>query len=238
MKIALIGYGKMGKIIEEMALERGHTIGLKISSTNLNDLTVENLKQNDVAIEFSNPESSIKNIQLCFDAKVPVAVGTTGWYNRYNEIAKNCTKMNACLLTATNFSVGVNLFFELNKQLAKLMSPQKEYVAEMEEIHHTEKLDSPSGTAITLAEQLIDNHSNYKNWKNEPTTNSTTLSIISERLPQVPGTHTVSYSSEVDSVSITHTAKNRKGFALGAVIAAEFIYNKTGIYKMNDVLNQ
>ncbi len=237
MNIAILGYGKMGKAIEEIARERGHEIALKINSANLEELNKENLSECDVAIEFSRPENAKENINRCIEAKLPIVVGTTGWYDNYELICQAVEESGSALLAATNFSVGVNLFFELNKKLAEMMSPQKDYKAEIEEIHHLQKLDSPSGTAITLAEGLIGNHSEYQEWKNEKVDEEGTLSIISKREEKVPGTHIIKYSSKIDEIEITHTAKNRKGFALGSVLAAEFLYGKSGIYQMKDVLN-
>ncbi|MAY82818.1 MAG: 4-hydroxy-tetrahydrodipicolinate reductase [Flavobacteriales bacterium] len=237
MKIAIIGYGKMGKAIEAIALERGHEIPLKLGSENANDFDMDLLASCDVAIEFSRPESAAKNIEKCIQASVPVVVGTTGWYDQYDRLSKAVKDANTALLAATNFSVGVNLFFALNKKLAELMSDQSDYKASMTEIHHLQKLDSPSGTAITLAEGLIENHPEYSKWVNEASSQSEVLPIISEREAEVPGTHIVKYESEIDSIEITHLAKSRKGFALGAVIAAEFLKDKEGIYNMKDVLN-
>ncbi len=236
MKIALIGYGKMGKAIEGIAKERGHELVLKISSDNLHDLNSENLNKADVAIEFSRPENAEQNIRLCLDHQLPIVIGTTGWYANYEAIKENCKAKGGSLLAATNFSVGVNLFFELNRQLANLMSPFKDYSASITEVHHTEKLDSPSGTAITLAEGLIGEHPEYHEWKNNSTTEEGVLNINSIREENVPGTHRITYTSVIDQISIEHEAKSRKGFALGAVLAAEYIHNKTGVFTMKDVL--
>ena len=236
MKIALLGYGKMGKAIEEIALERNHEIVLKINSTNLQDLNAENISKADTAIEFSKPSSAVANIELCLENNIPVAVGTTGWYDSYELVKSKCDENKGSLLTATNFSIGVNLFFELSRKFAQLMSSREEYKAEIEEIHHTQKLDSPSGTAITLAENVINNHAIYNKWENE-TSDQSTLGIISKREPEVPGTHELTFESSIDKISLRHEAKNRKGFALGAVLAAEYIYNKDGIFTMQDVLN-
>lgn len=236
MKIALLGYGKMGKEIEKIALERKHEIILKIGVENLADLTVENLSKADVAIEFSTPESAVENIKKCFTAKVPVVIGTTGWLNKLEEIKNQCKESNQAMLWASNFSVGVNLFFELNKQLALLMRKHNEYEVEMEEIHHTHKLDAPSGTAITLAEDIINIIDSKNKWVKEVSTAPSELAIKSQRIENVPGTHIVKYSSEIDDIHITHTAHNRKGFALGAVIASEWIIEKSGVFSMSDVL--
>ncbi|HET6244380.1 MAG: 4-hydroxy-tetrahydrodipicolinate reductase [Bacteroidetes bacterium] len=236
MKIALLGYGKMGKEIERIALERKHHIVLKMGVENLADLTPENLSKADVAIEFSTPESAVENIKKCFDANVPVVIGTTGWLNNLEEVKKRCLELKQAMLWASNFSVGVNLFFELNKQLAQLMNNQFEYDVELEETHHIHKLDAPSGTAITLAEDIINNLERKSSWKKETAEKSSDLVIQSHRIENVPGTHLVKYSSKVDDIQITHTAHSREGFALGAVIASEWIAGKTGIFSMRDVL--
>lgn len=240
MNIALIGYGKMGKIIEQMALERGHSISFVVTSAN-KDFKSEELKNSDVAIEFTRPEFAVKNMHRCFEAQVPVVVGTTGWYDKFEAVKKCCTEHNGTLFHATNFSLGVNIFYEINRQLATLMSPQTDYKAHVEETHHTEKLDAPSGTAITIAEGIIANHQGYNAWfLNENTkhqTLNTKLPITAHRLPNVSGTHIVTYESDIDKIEITHEAKNRKGFALGAVLAAEFVHNKKGIFTMKDLLN-
>jgi 4-hydroxy-tetrahydrodipicolinate reductase len=237
MNIALIGYGKMGKAIETIALEREHTISLKITSQNSRDFTAKNLAKVDVAIEFTNPESAIKNLYQCFDANVPVVCGSTGWPNQLNQVQEYCTTKNGALLYASNFSVGVNIFFELNKKLAQLMANQNSYAVSIEEIHHTQKKDAPSGTAITIAEGVMQHLTQKTKWVNEPTENQNELSIISKRIDPAPGTHTVTYSSAIDDIEITHTAHNRQGFAMGAVLAAEFIFGKKGIFTMKDVLN-
>ena len=236
MKIAILGYGKMGKAIERIALERGHTICLKLNSANLDELTTENLSKADVAIEFSTPDNVLANINLSLKAGTPIAIGTTGWYNKQDEVYKKVEAVNGCLLAASNFSVGVNIFFELNRKLAQLMKNQPNYTAEIQEIHHTEKLDSPSGTAITLAEDLIQSSSIYTHWQNSANENKDSLEIKSFREPEVPGTHEINYDSDIDSIRIIHEAKNRNGFALGAVLAAEYIHNKKGIFTMQDVL--
>ncbi|MBK9191173.1 MAG: 4-hydroxy-tetrahydrodipicolinate reductase [Crocinitomicaceae bacterium] len=238
MKIALFGYGKMGKEIEKIALERGHTISAKISRSN----PKENLKAGDadVVIEFTSPEAAEENIRYCLDHKIPVVIGTTGWYHQFDSITSQCIQNNAAMLYATNFSLGVNLFFAVNKYLAKLMANHKEYAAGVVEIHHTQKLDAPSGTGISIAEQIIANHGQYTKWENVKKSQietDATLSIESLRLPDVPGTHEVKYESEIDTIEIKHTAHNRKGFALGSVLAAEWIAGKNGVFTMNDVLN-
>ena len=236
MKIALIGYGKMGKAIEGIAIERGHEIVLKISSENIHELTNQSLQLADVAIEFTNPHAAIKNITQCFETGVPVVSGSTGWLEHWEQIKSDCENKNASLLYASNFSIGVNLFFELNKKLAQLMSNRTEYDCTIEEIHHTAKKDAPSGTAITLAENTIAQNPNKKNWVLGETEDSNSLSIISKRIDPAPGTHIVSYNSAIDSIEIKHTAHNRIGFATGAVLAAEFLIHKKGIYNMGDVL--
>lgn len=235
MNIALIGYGKMGKAIEEIALERGHTITLKITSANQKDLTAENLRTADVAIEFTGPETAYTYISFCLQAGLPVISGSTGWLNRLEEIKQICKKKNGSFLYASNFSIGVNLFFELNKKLATLMRAHTEYDVSLEEIHHTAKKDAPSGTAITLAEQVINEVSHKKKWSLTPADPSD-LQIISKRIDPAPGTHHVRYSSEVDDIQISHTAHNRKGFATGAIVAATYIFTRKGIFTMKDAL--
>lgn len=237
MKIGLIGYGKMGKEIERIALDRGHEIVLIIDINNPEDLTTENLKKADVMIEFTVPASAIKNYMLCFEAGVPVVSGTTGWLDKRDEIHQACNAASGTFFHTTNFSLGVNIFFAVNKRLAQLMANRSEYKVEMKEIHHTQKLDAPSGTAITLAEGILENIPTKKSWVNQSTENSDELGIISEREGQVPGTHIVNYDSEVDYIEITHCAKSRKGFAFGAVLAAEYSVGKKGILSMNDLLN-
>jgi 4-hydroxy-tetrahydrodipicolinate reductase len=236
LKIALIGYGKMGKTIEAIALERGHTVDLKIDIDSMVDFTKENLMLCDVAIEFTGPHSAKENILKCFDAGIPVVSGSTGWLHDWGEVEKNCKEKKGTILYASNFSVGVNIFFELNKKLAQLMSGHSDYSVTMEEIHHTQKKDAPSGTAITLAEQIIHEIPAKKKWVNSETADPQELSIISKREDPAPGTHSIRYSSAVDDIDIIHTAHSRKGFALGAVLAAEFIQNKKGIFSMKDVL--
>ena len=231
MKIALLGYGKMGQVIERIALERGHEIVLKKDETN----SFEGLSNADVAIDFSVPTAAVNNISSCFHANVPVISGTTGWLEHYDEIASLCAAKNGGFISSSNFSLGVNIFFELNDYLAKIMSKFDSYKVEMEEIHHTQKLDAPSGTAISLAKGVIEN-SSYTDWTIEnPEQNQ--IHIESKRIGTVPGTHTVTYNSSVDAIEIKHTAHNREGFALGAIIAAEWIVGKQGIFTMKDVLN-
>lgn len=244
MNIALIGYGKMGQIIERFAVERGHEIVLKISIDNAEDLTTANLRKADVAIDFSTPDTVINNIYACFDANVPLVVGTTGWYGELQKIKDECVSRNNTLLYGSNFSIGVNLFFHLNEVLAKMMNNYPAYEVQVEEIHHTHKLDSPSGTAITIAEGVIDNLERKSEWVNELDGNLSDevikqeqLLIASQRIGEVPGTHSVIYSSEVDDIEIKHTAHSRAGFALGAVVAAEWLQNKQGFYNIADIFN-
>jgi 4-hydroxy-tetrahydrodipicolinate reductase len=236
LKIVLIGYGKMGKAIEGIAIERGHEIVLRIDAENTEALNNDNLQQADVAIEFTNPDSAIQNITQCFDAGIPVISGTTGWLEHWEKIKSYCENKNATLLYASNFSIGVNLFFELNKKLAQLMSNRTEYQCTIEEIHHTAKKDAPSGTAITIAENIIALNPNKKKWVLGETNHTDSLSITSKRIDPAPGTHIVSYNSAIDSIEIKHTAHNRIGFATGAVLAAEFILGKKGVYGMGNVL--
>lgn len=231
MKIALLGYGKMGKVIERIALERGHEIVMKKSG---ND-TFEGLEKADVAIDFSIPDAAVTNISTCLNSNMPVISGTTGWLENYDKMVSLCQEKKGAFIYGSNFSLGVNIFFELNNQLAKIMSRFDQYKVSMEEIHHTQKLDAPSGTAITLAKGIIDN-SNYSSWALENAKDDEIL-IDAKRIENVPGTHTVEYNSEVDSIEIKHTAHNREGFALGAVIAAEWIRDKKGIFTMKDVLD-
>lgn len=237
MKIALVGYGKMGKAIETLATQKRHEIILKISSQNTAELTSANLQKADVVIEFTNPHSAVFNMKKCLDAGVPVVCGSTGWLQHWDEVKRYCNEKNGALLYASNFSIGVNLFFELNTYLAKLMDAYPEYNVMMEEIHHTQKKDAPSGTAITLAEQIIQNIQRKNNWINEQSNNEEVLSIISKRIDPAPGTHSVKYTSAIDDIEITHTAHSREGFARGAVLAAEFLKDKKGIFTMKDVLH-
>ena len=236
MNIALIGYGKMGKTIEGIALQRGHTVNLKIDIDSMEIFTRENLQRCDVAIEFTGPHSAKENILKCFDAGTPVVSGSTGWLANWNEVENDCKEKNGSFLYASNFSVGVNIFFEVNKKLAQLMKGQQAYTVSLEEIHHTQKKDAPSGTAITLAEQIMQQIPGKKNWVNNETDNPAELSIISKREDPAPGTHSIKYSSAIDDIEIIHTAHSRQGFALGAVLAAEYIYKKKGIFSMKDIL--
>jgi 4-hydroxy-tetrahydrodipicolinate reductase len=247
MKIALLGYGKMGKIIEKIAIDRKHEIVLKIGSANQQELTIENLQKADVVIEFSTPATVLSNIEYCFKAGVPVVVGATGWYNELPRIKGQCEQGNNSLMYASNFSVGVNIFFHVNRVLAKLMNSYPYYEVQVEEIHHTQKLDAPSGTAITIAEGIIENLDNKNEWVNVLTASgdetaddnikNDQLLIESFRIDSVPGTHTVIYDSEVDSIEFKHTAHNRNGFALGAVLAAEWLLDKKGFHPVQDMFD-
>jgi len=230
MKIALLGYGKMGKVIEKIALERGHEVVLKKTSSN----SFEGLENADVAIDFSVPSSAISNISECLNNGVPIVSGTTGWLENYNKMETLCEEKNGAFIYGSNFSLGVNIFFELNNHLAKMMSKFNQYDASMEEIHHTKKLDKPSGTAISLANGII-NHTKYNNWAIEnPKQEDVFIDV--KRIDEVPGTHSVSYTSEVDTIEIKHTAHSRDGFSFGSVIAAEWLLGKKGIFTMKDVL--
>ena len=231
MKIALLGYGKMGKTIEQIALQRGHEIVLKIDETTKKyDITIA-----DIAIDFSIPAVAFNNISNCLNNNIPIVSGTTGWLDKFEDATKLCNEKKGGFIYASNFSLGVNIFFELNEYLAKMMHNLGQYQISMEEIHHTKKLDEPSGTAITLAEGIIKNtHKN--NWALNVTNNETEIPIVAKRIPDVPGTHSIEYKSDVDTINIKHTAHNRDGFALGAVIAAEWLVDKKGVYTMKDVL--
>jgi len=232
MNIALLGYGRMGQTIEKIAINRGHNIVLKIDK----DDEGYDITKADVAIDFSIPSVAFKNISNCLNNNVPVVSGTTGWLADYDNAIALCKEKNGAFIYASNFSLGVNIFFELNKTLAKMMSNLEQYNVSMEEIHHTKKLDAPSGTAITLAEGIINNNKNYDAWKLDEGTEKT-IPVVAKRIEDVPGTHTVNYKSEVDTITIEHIAHNRQGFALGAVVAAEWLVGKHGVFSMNDVLN-
>jgi 4-hydroxy-tetrahydrodipicolinate reductase len=231
MKIALVGYGKMGKTIDAVATQRDHEVVAKIDGS----VTAEMLKNADVAIEFSVPTAAVSNLKTCFKAGVPAVSGTTGWLAQYEEVCRACKEAHSGFIYASNFSLGVNLFFQLNEYLAKLMQPFQQYQAGIEEIHHIHKLDAPSGTAITLAEGVL-TYSHHGKWTLEPA-EADALKIDAKRVGEVPGTHTVKYDAPEDSISITHEAHGREGFALGAVMAAEWLCGKTGIFTMKDVLN-
>lgn len=230
MKIALVGYGKMGKIIDEISQRRGHEVVARLKETP----NRESLKDADVVIEFSNPEAAFENIKVCLENKIPVICGTTGWLDKKTEIERIAVEQNSAFLYGSNFSLGVNLFFALNEKLAKLMNNVDEYQCQLEEIHHIHKKDAPSGTAISIAEGIIEN-SKYEAWKLDETKDKE-LGIFAIREDEVPGTHSVFYRSQVDEIEIKHTAFNRNGFALGAVIAAEWIVGKQGVFSMKDVL--
>lgn len=236
MKIALIGYGKMGKEIEEIALQKGHEIVLKVNDENLAELNKENLRNCDVAIEFTGPDSAVENMKTCIDAGVPVVCGSTGWVEKENEVINYCNGKAGSLLYSSNFSIGVNIFFEINRKLAQLMSQHNEYNVTIEEIHHTQKKDAPSGTAISLARQIILQNGTKLNWTDNPSHTSSEIYISSKRVDPAPGTHHVKYTSLIDDIEIIHTAHSRKGFATGALIAAEFLAGKKGIFSMIDVL--
>ena len=230
MKIALLGYGRMGKVIERIALERGHEIVLRKNA----DDTFDGLENADVAIDFSIPDAAVGNISACLNGNIPVISGTTGWLEHYHDMAQLCEDKKGAFIYGSNFSLGVNIFFELNDYLAKMMSNLKQYKVSMEEIHHLQKLDAPSGTAISLAKDII-THSDYSSWALE-NAQADEILIDAKREEGVPGTHSVFYDSEVDSIEIKHTAHSREGFALGAVVAAEWLYGKKGVYTMKDVL--
>lgn len=232
MNIALLGYGKMGKTIEQIAIKRGHTIVLTVDK----DDAGYNITKADVAIDFSIPTVAYNNISNCINNRIPVISGTTGWLHDYDKAVALCKEKQGAFIYASNYSLGVNIFFELNKTLAKMMSALKQYNVSMEEIHHTQKLDAPSGTAITLANDIIANNANFDKWKLDET-GEKTIPIVAKRIEDVPGTHTINYESEVDTITIEHVAHTRQGFALGAVIAAEWLIGKTGVFTMNDVLN-
>ncbi len=236
MKIALIGYGKMGRAIEEIACKRGHEIALKIDVDTASEFKAENVQGIDAAIEFTGPTSAFDNVMKCLELKLPVVCGSTGWLEKWPEVVSYCQLNDGAMVYASNYSVGVNIFFELNKKLAQLMAQHSEYEISLEEIHHTQKKDAPSGTAVTLAEQLLGHISRKKKWVNRSATNEEELEIISARIDPAPGTHKVMYHSPIDDIEIIHTAHNRTGFATGAVLAAEFIVVKKGMYDMKDVL--
>lgn len=238
MNIALIGYGKMGKEIENILMQRGHTITLRINSKNIDELNKKSLTETktDIAIEFTNPVSAYDNIKLLLEAGVGVVCGTTGWLDRYESIVDLVSETNGSFIYASNFSIGVNLFFALNKYLAQKLNSYPEYIPAITEIHHTQKLDAPSGTAITLAEGIIDNHGSVDQWFLGEHPSGGKINIDSKRLDKTPGTHIISYESKIDAIEIKHTAHSRKGFAQGVCLATEYLENKTGIYTMNDVL--
>jgi 4-hydroxy-tetrahydrodipicolinate reductase len=235
MNIALIGYGKMGKEIEKIAVKRGHTIVLKVDVNNKDSVTTNELKKADAAIEFTTPHTVLDNIKKCFDADLPIVVGTTGWYDEFARVKDAAVRGNKTFFYATNFSLGVNLFFKVNKYLAELMNKYPDYEVSMEEIHHIHKLDKPSGTAITLAEQVIEKIDRKSKWSITDMAPET-LFIEDKREGEVPGTHIIKYKSAIDDIEIMHKAHNRQGFALGSVVAAEFLKGKKGIYTMSDII--
>lgn len=235
-KIAILGYGKMGKAIEQLALDAGDDIVLRIDADNTEELTTDNIKAADVAIDFSRPEAGFHNITFCLRAGVPVVSGTTGWLDRFGEVEKLCAEQEGAFFYASNFSVGVNLFFALNRQLAQLMEDWPQYQPEMTEIHHTQKLDAPSGTAITLAEAMMERLSRKSAWRNEATEDPAVIPILSEREGDVKGTHEIRYASPVDTITIRHEAHSREGFAKGALQAAHWLVGKQGVFGMKDML--
>lgn len=244
MNIVLLGYGKMGQLIEKFALKRGHEVTLIVDENNRESVRPEDLQDADVAIDFSTPNAALSNIALCFDANLPIVVGTTGWYEHLDEVRANCQSNQQSLLYGSNFSIGVNIFFHVNRLLAKAIAPYKQYDVQVEEIHHIHKLDAPSGTAITIAEGIIENNDSKTSWVNELVGSTEELIpkkdellIESLRIEEVPGTHTVLYSSEVDQIEFKHTAHNRDGFALGAVVAAEWLKGKKGFYQVTDIFD-
>lgn len=238
MRIALLGYGKMGKMIERIAVERGHEVVLIVDESNRTSVTDEELKQADVAIEFTMPAVAVDNYKWCFDNGIPVVSGTTGWLEKWEEITAYCRERGGSFFYASNFSIGVNLFFHLNRYLAKLMNGFADYQVFIEETHHIHKLDAPSGTAITLAEGILDNHSGYRSWQlaQGEAMPGEVVPVTAKRIGEVPGTHVVNYKSSVDKIEIRHEAFSREGFARGAVLAAEFLKGKTGVYGMEDML--
>lgn len=236
MNIALIGYGKMGHAIEHIALKRGHTVTLKITSSNRADLNAHNMAGVDVAIEFTNPEAAKTNVIDCLNTHVPVVCGSTGWNEGLPQVIEKVNTLNGAFLHASNFSIGVNIFFEVNKQLASLMNAYPDYNVSIEETHHTQKKDAPSGTAVTLATQILESIQRKSSWQLGDTAASDILPVIAHRVDSVPGTHNVKYTSPIDDIELIHTAHNRDGFAMGAVLAAEFIKGRKGVFSMKDVL--
>ncbi|MBL7813751.1 MAG: 4-hydroxy-tetrahydrodipicolinate reductase [Saprospiraceae bacterium] len=234
MKIALIGYGKMGKTIENIAQQRGHEIVLRLDVHNPDDFA--RLNEVDVAIEFTRPESAFDNLKRCVEAKVPVICGTTGWLQKYKTISDLCMENDSAFFYASNYSIGVNIFFEINKRLAAMMDGYPMYDVRMTEIHHTQKLDAPSGTAITLANGITENIARKTNWVCNTEGTASDVPIVAKRIDPAPGTHIVTYDSPIDSIEITHTAHSREGFATGAVLAAEWIVGKKGVFSMKDML--
>lgn len=244
MKVVILGYGKMGQLIEKFAMKRGHEIFLVVDKYNRDSISASDIADADVAIDFSEPAAALDNIHLCFEANLPIVVGTTGWYEQLDEVKSICEDENQTMLYGSNFSIGVNVFFHVNKLLAKAMNPYKQYDVQVEEIHHIHKLDAPSGTAITIAEGILENTAAKTNWVNnvvdageEVIAKPDELLIESLRIEEVPGTHTVLYSSEVDQIEFKHTAHSRAGFALGAVVAAEWIQDKKGFYQVTEMFD-
>lgn len=236
LRLALIGYGKMGKEIEKIAIERGHTIIQKLDITNNTDINKLSNKDVDVALEFTTPASAYQNIMHCFELNIPVVSGTTGWYTKLDEVKEQCLKQNQSFFFGSNFSIGVNMLFAINKQLAKYMNEWDNYEVDITEIHHTQKLDSPSGTAIILANDIIENLKRKKSWNLAPVSGDE-LKIKAVRENEVPGTHIISYQSDFDSLELIHISKNRKGFATGAVKAAEYLHGKKGVFTMEHLMN-
>jgi len=244
MKIILLGYGKMGQLIEKFAIKRGHEVVLIVDEHNRAEIDADSLAVGDIAIDFSTPHAALENINLCFEANLPIVVGTTGWYDHLEEIKETCLEDEQSLLYGSNFSIGVNIFFHINKMLAKAIAPYKQYDVQVEEIHHIHKLDAPSGTAITIAEGILENIDSKTSWINDLVGSDQDviakpdeLLIESLRIEEVPGTHTVLYSSEVDQIEFKHTAHNREGFALGAVVAAEWLHGKKGFYQVTEIFD-
>lgn len=236
MRVGLVGYGKMGQAIESILIDRGHEISKIITIDNPEAIKEINSENTDVVIEFTTPQSAFANIMSCLKHSVPVVSGSTGWLDHYNEVVEYSQSYQVGFFYASNYSLGVNIFFKLNEQLAKMMNG-REYNSAMVEIHHTQKVDAPSGTAITLAEGLIENNKNKTTWVNQPTNRPEELEILSERVDNVPGTHDITYTSEVDTIKISHVAHSRQGFAQGAVLAAEYMIGKSGVHSMKDLLN-
>ena len=239
MNVALVGYGKMGKEIEAILVERGHKVALIIDMDNASDLNSSNLKEKmiDVAIEFSAPNAAFNNVVKCIEGGVPVVCGTTAWLDKLEDVEELCESKSGAFFYASNYSIGVNLMFKLNENLAKLMNNFPQYDVTVEEVHHTQKKDAPSGTAITIAEGIIENLDRKENWVGKTTTTPNELEVLAVRRSIVPGIHTVTYECDADSITLTHNARSRKGFAFGAVLAAEFIKGKSGSFSMDDLLN-
>lgn len=236
MKIALIGYGKMGKAIEGLALAKGHEVVLRIGRSNQHELTAENLKQADVCIEFSTPDTAFEHVSACLNAGVPTVCGTTAWLQHLDEAKTLCKANDTAFLYASNFSIGVNLFFRISEYAAALMSKHRQYRVSMEEIHHTAKKDAPSGTAVSLAEGILKAYPDMSGWVNEASADPSQLGIVSQRIDPAPGTHHIHYRCAIDEITLSHTAHSREGFASGALLAAEFLCGKKGVYGMNEVL--